>query len=395
MTRRVLIMPSPVSSGSIGSITKSLGVARKLRNRGLRVLIAAGGQLGTMAAAGGFEVADCPVPEFSGDVQHVKNVADFVSWTGMAHPGYVARTIEREVEIIRDFSPHAVFGQARPSAAISAGITGVPLASIASWPIHPSFKPNIGAGAELCEIYNAHLRRHGLPTISHVAELLFSRSALKISPSFPDLEPELSVVEDVEYTGHMLDLEPDPSLTPDWFSEWNTRPLILIYLSVGAIDPRIYLRTLPEAFDHSGFNALCLCGFHFGLEKFDLSNRAGNVRFANYVPTQNIIDSCSAVVFHGGQDTMLAALHQGLPSITFPGRHFERGYNSSQLERLGASRSAQVYDFRGSRLRRLVEEVLTGSERHRSQELGARIRTFGGMDRGVDLIEALANGAVS
>ena len=83
-----------------------------------------------------------------------------------------------------------------------------------------------------------------------------------------------------------------------------------------------------------------ILGLIDSIDKFDISK---NIKFERYVPTAAIMDKTVLTIFHGGQDTMLTTLLYGVPSITIPGQHYERDYNSAKLESLGASVKLPVH----------------------------------------------------
>lgn len=388
---RVLLMPSPVSSGSVGTTIKAIGLAHLLRKRGCQVRFIMGGELGTFISRQGFPVAACPTPRYAGNTQAIQNIVDFMQWTGLADANFVEQAVEAEIAAIRDFHPDVIFAEARPSAAISAAATGVPLVTVASWPMHPDFPENRMAVEQPLEAFNRQLRRYGLDEIQHMAELLFLRSAMKISPSLPELEPDLQTVPGLRFVGHMLNLTADETQLPPWYHSWRRAPLILVYLSVGAISPELYLRTLPGAFQDLPFNVLCACGFHFGVGADDLANFRGNVRFVRFVPMQAVIEGASLVIFHGGQDTMLTTLLHGLPSITIPGQHFERKYNAMQMVQLGASYILPVHAFRARRLAQVTREILQGNYVTRSKQIAQCFSRFGGPEQAIDLLLTVAS----
>lgn len=388
---RVLLMPSPVSSGSVGTTLKAIGLAHLLKKRGCQVRFVMGGELGAFVSRQGFAVAACPTPEYVGNTQSIHNIVNFIQWTGLADADFVEQAVEAEIAAIREFHPDVIFAEARPSAAISAAATGVPLVTVASWPMHPDFPENRLAINQPLEAFNRQLQRYGLAEIQHVAELLFLRSTLKISPSLPELEPELQAVPEIRFVGHMLDRTVDETQLPPWYHSWRTAPLILVYLSVGAITPELYLRTLPEAFQDLPFNVLCACGFHFAVGADDLAKFRGNVRFVRFVPMQAVIGEASLVIFHGGQDTMLTTLLHGLPSITIPGQHFERRYNALQMVQLGASHMLPVHAFRARRLAHVTREILQGNYAARSKELARSFSRFGGSEQAIDFLLAVAS----
>lgn len=383
---RVLLMPSPVASGSIGSVTKMIGTAHALVLRGADVRFVVGGRLAELVAQHGFAVERCPTPQYSGDISPIRNVVDFITWTGMAAESYVQHAVESDIAAVTSFKPDVVFAEARPSAPIAAEATGTPLVTVAGWPTHPEFPDNRAATDQPLDVFNDQLRRYGLREIRHVAELIFMRSDVKISPSLPDLEPELRDVQDVHFVGYMLDVTKKNEHMPAWFDDWYQTPFLLVYLSVSAISPQRYTATLTEAFRDSPYRVLCACGFHYEVDYGALRSHNDNVRFVEYVPIQNVINRAQLMIFHGGQDTMLMALLHGVPSITIPGQHSERRYNAAQLERLGASRTLPVHAFRLGRLRRVVEEVLQGPYGARSQKLSDGARAYRGTDEAAELI---------
>jgi len=389
---KILIMPSPVSTGSVGTVTKALAVARALRIRGCEVRFVMGGDLARLIARNGFSVASCPIPRPATSVQPIRNIVDFIQWTGLTGVDFVNEAIEAERIAIHDFHPDVIFAEARPTAAISSAIAHVPLVTIASWPMHPNFPTNQEYSEQATEVFNQQLRHYKLLEVKHVAELLFLRSDTKISPSLPELEPELQSIPGIHFVGYMLDTTYEDSQLPNWYYEWCKRPLplIFIYLSVGAVAPHLYLKTIPETFKELPFNVLCACGFHSELHSQALPQAGENVRFVQFIPTQAIIKDTRLVIFHGGQDTMLTTLLHGLPSITIPGQHFERQYNAAQLASLGASKTLPVHAFRPQRLQQVVTEVLNGPYTLASQKLAQRLQTYGGTEQGVELILATA-----
>jgi UDP:flavonoid glycosyltransferase YjiC (YdhE family) len=385
---RVLLLPSPPSSGSVGSVTKMLGVARSLRARGCQVRFVVGGKLAELITRNGFTVAPYPEPRPAATVQPIRNIADVIQWTGMADPDFVEAAVEAEIAAIRDFRPDVVFAETRPSAAISVPALGVPFAVIASWPIHPDFPANRECSEQLLAVFNRQLKRYQLPEIENVAELLCLRGDVKLAPTLPELEPELQVVPGVQFVGYILDVKRDDSQLPAWYRGWHKRPLIFVYLSVGAISPDLYLRIIPAAFEELPFDVLCACGFHYDLKA--LSQATGNVRFERFIPTQAVIEDACLVIFHGGQDTMLTTLLHGLPSLTIPGQHFERVYNATQLARLGASKMLPVHAFRPRRLQAVVEEVLNGLQASASRGLSLRFQNYGGTEQCADILLSTA-----
>lgn len=381
---RVLLLPSPVSSGSIGTVVKALGIARSLRKRNVQVCFSIGGKLAHLIEKNGFSVLPSPLPQASPTIRPISNMIDVLTWTGLANENFIEAVVKAELRAIDEFKPDLIFAETRPSAAISAAVANVPLATVASWPMHPDFPGNYSDSEKDLEIYNRILKHYKLPAIRSATELLFLRSDIKISPSLPELEPDLQAVPGTQFVGYMLDTTFKAKDVPTWYFHWRRHPLIFIYLSVSAINPDIYLKTIPETFKDLPFDVLCACGFHYAIK--DLQDVVENVRFVDYIPVQAIIKDASLIIFHGGQDTLLMTLLHGLPSITFPGQHFERQYNAKQMAKQGATKLLPVYAFRQQRLRNVVTEVFQGSYKQESQRLSLRLQQYGGTEQGIDIL---------
>jgi UDP:flavonoid glycosyltransferase YjiC (YdhE family) len=387
---RVLLIPSPSCAGSIGSVTKAIGLARKLTKNGCQVGFVMGGQLAGLIEQNGYRLFRAPVPKPAKLVQAINNVEDVIVWTGMADPQYVGDALKTESDAVIRFQPDVIFAETCPTASITASACQIPAVMIGSWPGHPDFPANLKSAGKTVETFNCHLKRQGLPLIDNIAELLYLRADVKVAPTIPELEPEMQAVPGIRFVGYSLDTEYETSKLTLECQNWIKGPLIFIYLSVSALSPGLYFDIITESFQNSPYQVLCACGFHYGLA--ELPAPTEKIRFEKYLPTQAIIKDTALVIFHGGQDTMLTALLHGLPSICIPGRHFERRYNSEQLARLGAGKLLSLHAFRPNRLPMVVEEVLSGPCGSVSKRLAEKLqREYGGTDRCAELIIAAGN----
>ncbi|HEY9062656.1 MAG TPA: nucleotide disphospho-sugar-binding domain-containing protein [Pseudobacteroides sp.] len=387
---RVMMLPSPPSSGSIGSVTKSIGIARMLIKRGCEVCFVMGDKLGEFISRSGFKVYLYPTPVPNGSISVINSTVDFVEWTGMADEDFVQASIIAELEAIRDFKPDVIFAEARPSAAISAQIAGIPSVMIASWPCNPEHPANKSQTGRLVKVFNKYLKQYKLLEIENVIELFYMRSNIKLAPTLPELEPEMQGIEGINFVGYILDLDFNESQLPSWYRNWVEFPQVFIYLSVGALSPELYVDTITETFKDLPFRVICGCGFHYNLKS--LPESLPNIKFERYVPTAAIMKDTKLAIFHGGQDTMLTTLLYGLPSITIPGQHFERDYNSIKLADTGASKKLPIQAFRPNRLRSVVEEVINGPYAMKSKQLSERLKCFGGTEQCTNiLVNAVQN----
>ena len=87
-----------------------------------------------------------------------------------------------------------------------------------------------------------------------------------------------------------------------------------------------------EALGRTGFDALLTSGPHVGP---DLRARATPaVRVEEFVPQQEVLGRCHAVVCHGGSGTLIAALSLGVPVVVLP-MGADQPDNADRCEALG------------------------------------------------------------
>jgi len=388
MKKKIMLQPSPPSSGSIGSTLKCIGLGRILQSKGCEVSFVIGGKLKQLVEQEGFTCYDFITPVTKGNQQDIKSLVDFIEWTGMGDEDFAQRSVLSELEAIRDFKPDAIFSETRLSSIISAKICNVPLMSVASWPCHPDFPANIPDYGRHTDIYNKILNEYGLEKVNHLAELLFTRSDLKISPSIPVLEPELSRIPDVNFMGYVLDVSLEKEAT---IKEDKEKDIILVYFSVGAISPQLYHDIIIETFRDAKEQVIVACGYHYELND-ELTSTCDNIRFVRYINLSDIIHRIKLILFHGGQDTMMMSLLFGIPSITIPGRHFEREYNSAALARLGVSEQLPVHGFRPSRLKKAVSDSFSKERIDNCNYWKQRMKQYQGTQSCADLLISLCKG---
>lgn len=381
--KRIMLLPSPPSSGSIGSVTKCLGIAKKLEQRNCKVCFVIGGELKKFVEEKGYYSYDYPVPIPKKTMINIQSAVDFIDWTGMAEPDFAEAAVEAELKAIKDFKPDVIFAETRLSAAISAEIAGIPTVMIASWPITPDFPQNRMHQGRLEGVYNKILNKYHLQEIENVTELFYKRATVKLAPTIPELEPDL-IDKDINFVGYILDESEKEQKLPEWYDTWNYDKKIFIYLSVGALIPDLYMQIIMDTFKDSPYGVMCGCGFHYSISS--LSSQYENIKFEKYLPAASIIKDTNAVIFHGGQDTMLTTLLNGVPSLTIPGNHFERDYNATNLEKLGVSKKLSVTSFRPIRLRNEVDKILSQPYLEKSAKMKEEMKKYGGTDECVRIL---------
>lgn len=381
---RIMLLPSPPSSGSIGSAAKMLGVAKLLEKNGAKICFVIGGVLGDFLRKFGYKVYPFPIPKTKGTNEDINNIVDFLEWTGLCNDNFIQEAVSKELEAIKEFKPKVIFAETRPTATISANAAKIPLVSIASWscsPINPINKLQVG---RLIKGFNLVLERYGLEKIENIAQLFYERSDVKLAPTLPELEPELLLEDDVIYTGYILDEFKDMNYDLEWYNRMPKDNVIFIYLSVGSLSPQYYMDTIINEFRDTDYTVVCGCGFHYKLDIFPKT--PDNIFFANYVPIRNIISDVQTLIFHGGQDTMLTALLHETPSITFPGKHFERRYNAEKINNLGLSIMKDIWSFRPRKIIKTINCLEKNGYYERCKKFGDKFSDYAGTQKCVDIL---------
>ncbi|WP_433335395.1 activator-dependent family glycosyltransferase [Spirillospora sp. CA-294931] len=153
-----------------------------------------------------------------------------------------------------------------------------------------------------------------------------------------------------------------PSEVPSWVHEPTERPRVCLTLGL----------SLPHA-DLDGFPVSDLLEAAVGLDVELIATVApevfesvapgtlpDNVRLVDFVPLNELLPSCSAIIHHGGMGTMQNALRHGVPQLIVPGWLWDETGNAQSLVAQGAGLILDGAEFSADVLRssltRLLEE---------------------------------------
>jgi MGT family glycosyltransferase len=118
-----------------------------------------------------------------------------------------------------------------------------------------------------------------------------------------------------------------------------------------------------------------------------LGNLPGNPVVVGYAPQLELIQRATLVITHGGLNTALESLAQGVPMVVLPVTYDQPGVGT-RVERLGAGRSIPGGRLTVDRLRDAVRHVLGDpAYRKRAGQLRSSIEAADGLNRAADLIE--------
>jgi UDP:flavonoid glycosyltransferase YjiC (YdhE family) len=147
--------------------------------------------------------------------------------------------------------------------------------------------------------------------------------------------------------------EPDRSLVT------SRRPLIWVTMGISfARQPDLHQRLL-DALVGVAAEAVLTVGDELARDRLAVP---AHVRIERYIPSGALLPHCDAVVFHGGFNTLHAALWHGLPVVVVPQEAGDQGPTAAEVARLDLGLSVAGPTPDPAELRSAIERVL--HERH-------------------------------
>ena len=304
---------------------------------------------------------------------------------GMLNPPYIETTFHEELQLLEEFQPDCVYGSmdlVMPIAAKKMGIRYVPIGSAVMLPgfRSPLFPEHVAK--DYMALVNPLLKKMGLPEVADIKELLFQYYSSNILvPSIVEME-ELPPDGKIIYTGSIL----TERIVATQFHWEKKRPLIFVYLSVGQITPKKYMKVLADAFARSEFDVIVAVGDHPYFRTHDTLTE-GNVHFYRFVPAEEVLKSCDLAIHHGGQNTTVQAIERQVPALIYPGLHFERHFNARKAEEAGCARVMRNEEFQGDVLLKTARDLFSNVRMKASVKCySEKIRLAGGRRRAAEVI---------
>jgi len=268
------------------------------------------------------------------------------------------------------------------AAPIVGELTGIPHA-VFYWPLRiPSDDP----GALYREPWNALRRSHDLPEDPQ-GEAIRRYLVLDLVPpgyQHPATEPAP--------TGHpiaplLFDNHGDEEL-PAWIPKECARPLV--YATLGTVFNRTpgLLQQIIDTLAQEEISLVATVGHEQDPASF--GSQPENVYIEHYVPQTLLFPECAAVVTHGGYNTVMTALANGLPMVITP-ISADQLFHAVRCAELGVALVVDPANFDADALRSAVRRVLEEPS-FRAAAAGMRdeIEALPKIEHGVSLIERLA-----
>jgi len=201
--------------------------------------------------------------------------------------------------------------------------------------------------------------------------------------------PRVNLPQCFHYTGPLQDpsgLEPvSPSIISFPFEKLTGTPLI--YASLGTLQNRKWeiFQTIAAACVGLDAQLAISLGNPNSLES--PSNLPGEPIVVNYAPHQQLINRASLIITHAGMNTVLGALSSGVPLVAIPITNEQSGI-AARLARTGAGKVIPLKRLNPSRLRAMIEDILTSDScKKNASRLQEAIHRAGGVSRAADIVE--------
>jgi UDP:flavonoid glycosyltransferase YjiC (YdhE family) len=148
----------------------------------------------------------------------------------------------------------------------------------------------------------------------------------------------------------------DRARLPDSLTSLPPRPIVYVTLGLSFSHAPAVFRAIIDALDGLAVNAIVTVGV--SLDPAILGPTPDNVHVARYIPGSLLLPRCDAIIFHGGFNTLHAALWHGLPSVIVPLEGGDQLPSAEQVAELGLGLHVQGPVPSAEDVRRAVSRVL-------------------------------------
>lgn len=316
-----------------------------LSNAGHDVLLALPDQFAQVGAATGLQAAavgPVSIREVFANSNHALysgNVTEALIEHVTEHYAKIARfTVSTVIGLAESWRPDAVMHTPWEYAGpIAAARLGVPLVRH-TWGV--ALPPEL-APAEAETLTPVH-REHGFP----------DDPALEVDVCPPALQyPDAPAGLPMAYTAYN-----GSGVLPAWLFEPRTRPRICVTLGSvpvpGGEHDRV-LRTVLRGLEKINAEVLVITGGG----ALDPGTVPANARVVDWVPLNQVLKVCDAVVHHGGSGTTMTSLHAGLPQLALP-QMCDQHRHADRAEAVGAAAKLVGDDITAESVRDHAQRLL-------------------------------------
>ena len=401
--KKILFTPGIGAVEALGGITRLIAIADEIKKieKDCRILFRSAGREAEYAKKCGYKVISGYKPKFDiqqfvkkgGNNEKQENSAehsvlgscDAIKVKGFISKEYVENTFKEEVELVESFKPDIIIGEFEMVMPIVAKKMNIPYFCTGGTPNEKDFccygfsnKTEQG----YAENYNELLKTLNLRTVENVCEFIQGYNADKIFvPSIPKLE-DFSDSEKYMFLGSLL---PKNFVKADFNFE-KKRPLIYVYLSVGGLKPDVYQKMILDTFSGSEFDVIVTGGGALRFSDDEILNN-DNVHFMNMVPSDKVLEIADIAIHHCGQNTTVQCIENQVPSIIFPGNHFERYYNAEKASEIGCAINSKIDNFNKEYLLKTCRKIMKDNTLKENLKMYSdKIKSYGGAYKAAEFI---------
>jgi MGT family glycosyltransferase len=236
----------------------------------------------------------------------------------------------------------------------------------------------------ILQVINRQRREWGLPPARSVDALFSGLAQVAQQPAALEL-PGRWLPPQFHHTGPWTDPAAREPVEFPWERLDPDRPLA--YASMGTLQNGVLrtFRMIAEAC--ATFDLQLVISMGGGQDPALLGNLPGDPVVVGYAPQLELIRRSVLTITHGGLNTALEALAQGVPMVVLPVAYDQPGVGA-RVEWAGVGRSIPIGRVTVDRLRAAVRTVLGDPAYHvRARRLRSSIEATDGLNRAADLIE--------
>jgi MGT family glycosyltransferase len=185
-----------------------------------------------------------------------------------------------------------------------------------------------------------------------------------------------------------FDLSGDERL-PDWLNTLPKQPTVYATLGTTFNQSPDTFQAILTALSTEAMNVIITVGRSMKLGQFQ--PYPDNVKIEQYIPQTLILPHCEAIIFHGGYNSLLAALWHGLPMVVMPLEGGDQFPTAERCAELGIGILVEGQPPEPEAIRSAVKAVLTQpTYRSRVQQLQREIKALPSLAEAVERLEILA-----
>lgn len=166
----------------------------------------------------------------------------------------------------------------------------------------------------------------------------------------------------------------------------------LIYASLGSVQNTKYPLFRCIAAACAGLDVQLVITHGGGMSAEAAQSLPGQPLVVSYAPQVEVLANAQLTITHGGLNTILDSLSQGVPLVAIP-ITFEQPGNAARIRWTGTGKTIGLRHLNVSRLRKAIQQVLTEDVyRSNALQMQQAIEQAGGVNRAVAMIEQAIGG---